>query len=81
MERQNVTLSLPKALLKMAKAFAAKEEKSLSALLKESLEEKLRRDSGYKEAMKRQIKLMEKGLNLGAGGRMPCSREKLHERK
>jgi hypothetical protein len=80
MERQNVTLSLPKATIKKAKALALKEEKSLSALIRESLDEKIRKDTGYKEAMEREIKLMEEGFSLGTGGRMPCSREELHER-
>lgn len=81
MERRNVTLSLPKAMLKKARALALKEDKSLSALIRESLEEKIRKDTGYKEAMEREIGLMEKGLSLGTGGRMPCSREELHERR
>lgn len=81
MERQNVTLSLPKALLKRAKELASREDKSLSALLKESLEEKIRKSTGYKEAMERQVKLMERGFDLGTHGRMPCSREELHERR
>jgi len=80
MERQNVTLSLPKAMLKKAKMLAMKEEKSLSALIRESLEEKIKKDTGYKEAMEREIGLMEKGFHIGTGGRMPCSREELHER-
>ena len=36
MERQNVTLSLPKALLKKAKTLAVKKDKSLSDLLREA---------------------------------------------
>lgn len=81
MERQNVTLSIPKAVLKKAKVLALKEEKSLSALIRESLEDKVRKDTGYKEAMEREISLMEKGFNLGTGGHRPCSREELHERQ
>jgi len=81
MERQNITLSLPKSILKKAKVLALKEEKSLSALIKESLEEKIRKDTGYKKAMETEIRRMEQGLHLGTGGRMPCSREELHERK
>jgi hypothetical protein len=81
MERQNITLSLPKSILKKAKVLALKEEKSLSALIKESLEEKIRKDTGYKKAMETEIRRMEEGLHLGTGGRMPCSRKELHERK
>lgn len=81
MERQNVTLSLPKAVLKKAKLLALKEDKSLSALMRESLEEKIRKNTGYKEAMETEIKRMERGFHLGTGGRRPCSREELHERR
>jgi len=81
MERQNVTLSLPKTLLKKAKMIAAKREKSLSALLRESLEEKVRQETGYKEAMERQIRLMKKGFNLGTRGQITISRDELHERR
>lgn len=80
MEKQNITLSLPKVTLKKAKMLALKEEKSLSALIRESLEERIRKDTGYKKAMEREITLMEKGFKLGTGGRRPCSREELHER-
>jgi predicted DNA-binding protein len=81
MERQNVTLSLPKLTIKRAKSLAIKEGKSLSMLMKESIEDKIRKDTGYKKAMEVEIRRMEHGFHLGTGGRMPCSREKLHERR
>jgi metal-responsive CopG/Arc/MetJ family transcriptional regulator len=81
MERQNVTLSLPKTLLRKAKMIAAKREKSLSELLRESLEEKVRQETGYKEAMERQIRLMKKGFNLGTKGQITILRDELHERR
>lgn len=81
MDRQNVTLSLPKSILKKAKALALKEGKSLSALIRESFEERIRRDTGYKKAMETEIRRMERGLHLGTGGRMPCLREELQERR
>lgn len=81
MERQNVTLSLPKLLLRKAKSVAAEEDKSLSEFLRESLEEKLRKTTGYKDAMERQIKLMKKGFDMGTKGRITWTREELHERR
>lgn len=81
MERQNVTLSLPRLLLKQAKTLAAREDKSLSAFLKESLEEKIRKTTGYKEAKERQIRLMRKGFDFGIKGRLTISREEIHERR
>jgi len=81
MERQNITLSLPKSLLKKAKAVAARKEKSLSELLRESLEEQVRESTGYKKAMERQLKLMKKGFDFGIKGRIAVSREEIHERR
>jgi metal-responsive CopG/Arc/MetJ family transcriptional regulator len=80
MERQNVTLSLPKELLKKAKAMAASKEKSLSELLRESLEAKIKEATGYKKAKDRQIGLLNQGLDLGTKGRMTITREELHAR-
>jgi metal-responsive CopG/Arc/MetJ family transcriptional regulator len=80
MERQNVTLSLPKELLKRAKAMAASKEKSLSELLRESLEEKITEATGYKKAKDRQIRLLNQGIDLGTKGRMTVTREELHAR-
>jgi len=81
MERQNITLSLPKSLLKKAKAVAARKEKSLSELLRESLEEQVRESTGYKKAMERQLKLMKKGFDFGIKERIAVSREEIHERR
>ena len=81
MERQNVTLSLPKLLLKKAKVIAASREKSLSELLRESLEEKVREANGYKKARQRQLKLLKEGLDLGTKGDIATTRDEAHERR
>ncbi len=81
MERQNVTLSLPKPLLRKAKAVATKAEKSLSELLREALEEKVNEESGYKKAKRRQLNLLKAGLDLGTEGYIIISREELHARR
>jgi len=81
MEKQNVTLSLPKDLLKKAKTLAVMKDKSLSDLLRETLEEKVRQETGHQAARKRQIALMKKGFGLGTRGKISISREELHERR
>ena len=81
MDRQNVTLSLPKSLLRKAKVVAASREKSLSEFLRESLEEKVREANGYKRARERQLKLLKKGLDLGTEGHIKTTREGLHARR
>lgn len=80
MEKQNITLSLPKNLLKKAKALATKEDKSLSQLIREVLEEKIKKSGEYKKAMQRQLKILKEGFNLGTEGRFSIKRSELHER-
>ncbi len=81
MERQNVTLSLPKNLIRQAKSAALKRHKSLSEFLRESLEDTVSAASNYKKAMDRQRKLMQSGFDLGTGGVLTASRDELHERR
>ncbi len=81
MEKQNLTLSLPKDTIRRAKIQAAKENKSLTKFTQEAIEEKLRKDSGYEAAMKRHLKILEKGFDLGTKGELKLDRDKLHERK
>ncbi|MBD3414294.1 MAG: CopG family transcriptional regulator [Candidatus Aminicenantes bacterium] len=78
---RNVTLYLSRNLIQKAKVMAVKEDKSLSAFMREALEEKVTKDTGYKKARKRQIKLLEKGFDLGTQGKISISRDRLHERK
>ena len=80
MENQNVTLSIPRTLLKRAKIIAAGQDKSLSQLMRESLEEKVREEADYKKARTRQIRLLAKGLDLGTWGQVKISRDELHAR-
>ena len=80
-EKQNVTLSLPKPLLKRARILAAGEDKSVSELIREALEKRLRESSGYAAARNRQLKILEKGFDLGTGGVPGATREELHARR
>jgi len=81
MEKQNVTLSLPKDILRNAKAAAAINDKSLSAFLLEALKDKLAENRDYDAAMRRQMKGLKQGLALGTGGQITWTREELHERR
>jgi hypothetical protein len=80
-ERRNVTLSLSNSLLYRAKLAAVKENKSLSEFMREALDDKMQRSSGYEQAKKRQLKMLEMNLDLGTKGQIQISREDLHERK
>ena len=80
MERQNITLALPKDLIRRAKSMAVSEDKSISQLLKETLEKRLKDETNFKSAKRRQLALLEQGFDLGAKGHMTATREMLHER-
>ena len=79
-ETQNVTVALPRALLRKLKVVAAKRETSISALLTSSLEEIVRREGEYESAMRRALGRAHRGYDLGTGGRLRIQRRKLHER-
>lgn len=80
MIRQNITLSIPKEVLQKAKHLAIDKQTTLSSLLTSTLEELVAREENYQEACKRQLQLLDKGLNLGLQGQVKWSREALHER-
>ena len=80
MERQNVTLSLPKEILRQAKHFAVDEGVSLSGFLVEALTERVRRLRDIERAGVRQRALMRRGLKLGTRGRATWKREDLYAR-
>lgn len=79
MERQNITLSIPKKLLRHAKRIALERGTSLSGLLTGMLEELALRKDIYDKARKCHLPLMEQ-FNLGTGGVIALKREKFHER-
>ncbi len=81
MEKQNVTLSLPKTLLKKAKRLALEEEKSFNELVKQCLEQRLVRSREYASARARQQNLLDSGFNLGTKGKICVKRDELHERR
>jgi hypothetical protein len=79
-ERQNVTLSLPKPLLKRVKVLAAEEEKSMSQLMEEALEGRVHRRAEYERAKKHHLRLLARGFDLGTEGRLLVSQDEVHDR-
>jgi len=78
---QNVTLSIPKEILRKAKILAVRKNTSLSGLLSQTLAAMVSEDEKFEQARQRTIKLMRKGLNLGTQGSISWTREDLHDRK
>lgn len=79
-ETQNITLALPRVLLKKVKVVAAKRETSVSALVAASLEEIVRGDDAIEGAMQRWLTRARQGYDLGSKGRVGVRRDDLHER-
>lgn len=75
--KQNITLSLDMDLLVRAKVLAAKRNTSISRMLAEELETKVRRSEDYERAHRAALALMQDRLPLGG---KPFGREALHER-
>lgn len=80
MEKQNVTLSIPKDLLREAKHLAVDQGTSISGLLVDVLQERVRRFKERRRAARRQRALMRRGLNLGTQGKATWTRDDLHAR-
>lgn len=81
MDKQNVTLSLPRTLVKRAKRLAVEEEKSFNELVRQCLEQRLNVSTGYTEARVRQLELLESGFDLGTRGKVSVTREEIYDRQ
>ena len=80
METQNVTLSIPKDILRKAKILAVQKNTSLSGLLTQTLVEMVSRAEDYEQARQRSLEMMKRGFDMGLQGTIPWKREELHER-
>ncbi len=78
--RRNVTLSLPEDTLRQIKIIAAQRDTSISALLREQLEQLIDQETGYHQAEERFLRRLEQGFDLGSQGRIAWSRDEVHER-
>lgn len=75
--RHNITVAIDPALLKRARAVAAKRGLSVSALLAAQLRELVTEDQQYRAARQRAASLLAAPVPLGG---KPLPREALHER-
>ena len=77
-EKQNVTVSLSREVLRKAKILAARRETSISGLLAQEIETLVSEDEEYERAQRQAMALLERGFHLG--GTVRVTREELHER-
>lgn len=79
-DNQNITLSVPRELLKQVKRVAADRETSVSALMTEALGRLADEDRRYAAARRRARAALRATRSLGTGGRRRWSRDELHDR-
>jgi len=79
-DNRNVTLNLPRSLIRQAKRLAAERETSMSALMAEALRRLASEDREYAQARRRALTALKSARSLGTDGRRTWSRDSLHER-
>ncbi len=77
---KNVTLSLPRSIIPVAKHIAIDKGTSLSGLVSHLLSEEINRANQYNRAKKQALVSLKMPFNLGTKGRNLPLREKLHAR-
>jgi predicted transcriptional regulator len=77
---QNVTLSLPRELLKRVKRLAADRDTSVSALMTEALSRIVDEDRRHAAARERAVAAMRTASSLGTRGSWTWTRADLHQR-
>ena len=80
MDKQNITLSIPKDVLQKIKLLAVKKGTSVSGLMAHVLEEIVAEEEGFQDSRLRHLALLEGGLDLGTKGTSGWTREALHDR-
>jgi hypothetical protein len=79
-ESRNITFSLPADLVRRAKIYAAEHDTTINSLVRELLQEKLRREGRARAAADRLLAIADRGPYFTADPGS-VSREELHERR
>ena len=80
MDKQNVTLSLPRSVLRKAEEIAKDQNRSLSELEVELLTELVEREDQYANAKCKHLALVTQDTDLGTFGSTSWTRADLHDR-
>jgi hypothetical protein len=76
--KQNLTISLDRQTIRMAKILAARRSTSISGLLARQIEILVGEEEAYERAERQAMSLLGQGFHLG--GVIRASRDELHER-
>lgn len=77
-EKQNVTISLNRQVLKKIRILAARRETSISGLLAQEIEFLVGNEEAYERAERQAMALLDQGFHIG--GVIRASRDEWHER-
>lgn len=80
MDKQNITLSVPKDVLQKIKLLAVKKGTSVSGLMTRVLQDIVAEEDGFQDARLRHLSLLDRGLDLNTNGARDWTREELHDR-
>jgi len=80
MDIQNITLAVPKHILRKFREIAFHRQKSVSKLMVEMMEEFVAKEEGYRFARESHLRQMDSVRNMGTEGRIKWNRDDLHER-
>jgi hypothetical protein len=78
MNKQNLTVSLSRNVIRKAKVLAARRGSSISGLLAEQIEILVGEDEAYERSQRQATALLDQGFHLG--GEIVASRDEWHER-
>jgi hypothetical protein len=77
---QNVTLSLPQALLRRLRVYAASRNQSMTSLMTEAIQTLIGQDQEAVKANRRFLERIRNAPNRGTRGKIGWTRDELHER-
>ena len=80
MDKQDITLSLPRSLLRKAEMIAMDQNRSLSELIAELLTELVEREDQYASAERKHLAHLAQDTDLGTNGSISWTRADLHKR-
>jgi len=81
MDKQNITFSFPKELVRRLKRLAMDREVSLNSLMRQLGEDALRSGDSYERARKQALEDLKHPRNLGTYGKTSWTRDELHDRR
>jgi metal-responsive CopG/Arc/MetJ family transcriptional regulator len=79
-EQTNVTLSLPEALIRRFRVFAAARNQSMSSLMALAIRDLIEQDAQTQRAKRRFLEKIRNAPDRGTKGKIQWTRNELHER-